>query len=91
MTTDKIKLATSAATLVAGLGVSKVTKDIIKTNTVVDSPQDQIKVLVGSIVIGSMVASVAKEHVETTIKEARENIAKIKIKIAAAKEKPETE
>lgn len=59
-----IKLVINVAT---GIGVSKVTNDIITNNVDVDNTEDQIKVVVGSIVIGSMVAEAASSHVNTKI------------------------
>lgn len=49
--------------LAAGLGVSKVTKDIITNNTTVETTTDKVEVAVGSAVLGMMVADAASEYV----------------------------
>ena len=49
--------------VVASIGVSKVVKDVIMNNTNVMSTADGVKVIVGSLVLGSMVAEHASNHV----------------------------
>lgn len=49
--------------VVASIGVSKVVKDIILNNTNVVTTADGVKVIVGSLVLGSMVAEHASNHV----------------------------
>lgn len=63
----KLGIAKLVINVAAGLGVSKVTNDIISNNVNVDSTEDRIKVAVGSIVIGSMVSEMASEHVNAKI------------------------
>jgi hypothetical protein len=61
---DFVKLVINVA---AGIGVSKVTNDVISNNVNVDSTGDQIKVAIGSVVIGSMIAEAASDHVNARI------------------------
>ncbi len=52
-----------AVQFVSSVGVSKVVHDIIKLNTNAETTADAVKVLTGSIVIGSMIAEHASKHV----------------------------
>lgn len=52
-----------AVQFVSSVGVSKVVHDIIKLNTTTETTADAVKVLTGSIVIGSMIAESASKHV----------------------------
>jgi hypothetical protein len=61
---DKLTYAKVAVKFVAGAGVSKVVNDIISTNTVADDTTDKVKIAVGSLVLGSMIADAASNHVE---------------------------
>lgn len=63
----KLEVAKKAINFVAGVGVSKVVNDIIKMNTIIESPSDSAKVWVGSIVIGGMAAETSSRHVNTAI------------------------
>jgi len=67
MSTDKMKIAKAAIRIIAGAGCSKVVNDIIRNNTNVETTMDSIKVLVGSVVIGTMVADAGADHVETKV------------------------
>lgn len=64
---SKFKLAKLAINTTAGVGVSKVVNDIIKNNTTVETAPDAVKVLIGSIVIGSMVADVSSKRVNAGV------------------------
>ena len=64
MSNDKMKIAKAAIRIISGAGCSKVVNDIIRNNTNVETTMDSIKVLVGSIVIGTMVADAGSDHVE---------------------------
>lgn len=55
--------------LIASVGVSKVVNDIIKNNTDIVTTSDALKVWSGSIVIGSMIAEHASEHVNRRVSE----------------------
>jgi hypothetical protein len=59
-----VKLVINVA---VGIGVSKVTNDVISNNVNVESTEDQIKVAIGSVVIGSMIAERASDHVNAKI------------------------
>lgn len=58
-----IPIAKLAVHVVSSIGVSKVVNDIIKNNVTVVTSTDAVKVAAGSIVIGSMVAEKASNHV----------------------------
>lgn len=64
---NKLAIAKLVVNLAAGVGVSKVTHDIISNNVNVDSTEDKIKVAVGSLVLGSMVADLASSYVNTRV------------------------
>lgn len=63
----KLGFAKLAINVAAGMGVSKVVNDVISNNTNIDSTEDQIKVAIGSVVIGSMIAEKASEHVNAKV------------------------
>ncbi len=52
-----------AVQFVSSVGVSKVVYDIIKLNTNAETTADAVKVLTGSVVLGSMIAEHASKHV----------------------------
>ena len=56
-----------AVQLVSSIGVSKVVHDIIKLNTNTQTTADAVKVLTGSVVIGSMIAEHASKHVNDRV------------------------
>lgn len=60
---SKLTIAKFAINAIVGAGVSKVTHDIISNNTTVDSTEDQVKVVIGSVVIGMMVVEKSQEYV----------------------------
>jgi hypothetical protein len=61
-----------AAQLFASVGVSKVVNDIIKNNTTIVTTTDAVRVWAGSIVIGSMIADNAAQHVNDRVTEVLE-------------------
>lgn len=63
----KLGIAKLVINVAAGVGVSKVTNDIITNNVTVDSTEDRIKVAIGSFVLASMVADAASDHVNAAI------------------------
>lgn len=63
----KLGIAKLVVNLATGVGVSKVTNDIITNNVNVDSTEDKIKVALGSFVIGSMIAEMTSNHVNSRI------------------------
>lgn len=64
-----LPIAKLAVHTVASLGVSKVVWDVIARNTTVVTNFDQVRVLAGTLVIGSMVTEHASKHVEDRINE----------------------
>lgn len=64
---DIVKLV---ATTIGGFGVSKVVKDIISNNTTCESTSDSVKIWVGSLVIGSMIAHHTNNYIEAKINSA---------------------
>ena len=63
----KLGIAKLVINVAAGMGVAKVTNDIISNNVTVDSTEDKIKVAVGSIVIGSMIGEMASNHINAQV------------------------
>lgn len=66
----KLAAAKLAVNIVGGLGVSKVVNDIVAKNTVVNTTFDAIRVWAGSIVIGSIAAEHASNHVNSRVDKA---------------------
>jgi hypothetical protein len=64
---DKIAIVKVATKFAAGFGVSKVISDIIKTNTVVQTTADAVKVWTGSLVLGTLITDVSMKYVEEQI------------------------
>lgn len=60
---DKVVMIKLAGQFISTIGVSKVVHDVIRNNVTVLTPADGIKVAVGSLVIGSMVADHTIAHV----------------------------
>jgi len=65
-------LAKVAVHVMSTIGVSKVVNDIIRHNTTVTTTFDLVKVNVGGLVIGSMVAEQVAKHVEVNMNAAAE-------------------
>jgi hypothetical protein len=68
---DKLPIFRLGAQLVASVGVSKVINDIITNNTRVETAADAVKVWTGSIVLGSIIAEQAVNHVNARIDQAQ--------------------
>lgn len=64
---DKLSLAKMAVNVTAGAGVSKVVNDVIRNNTTVETLPDAVKVTIGSVVIGSMIADAGSKHVNAKL------------------------
>jgi hypothetical protein len=60
------------AQVAASVGVSKVVNDVIRNNTQVLTTSDALRVWMGSVVIGSMVADNAAKHVDARVTEIAE-------------------
>jgi hypothetical protein len=58
-----LPIAKLAIHAVSSFGVSKIVHDIIRNNTTIVTPLDQVRVTVGSLVIGSVIAQHASKHV----------------------------
>lgn len=67
-----VTLAKVGVHILASLGVSKVVKDIIVNNTNVVTTADGVKVIAGSLVLGSMIAEHASNHVNRQFDKAYE-------------------
>lgn len=63
----KLGIAKLVINVAAGMGVAKVTNDIISNNVNVESTEDKIKVALGSLVIGSMVGEMASDHINAKV------------------------
>lgn len=64
---DKAPIIRLAVQLFASVGVSKVVNDIIRSNTRIETTADVLKVWSGSVVLGSMIADHASQHVNQRI------------------------
>ena len=53
--------------VIASVGVSKVVHDIIKNNTTTETTADAVKVAAGSLVLGSLIAEHASNHLNDRI------------------------
>jgi hypothetical protein len=60
-------VAKIATQIIASVGVSKVVNDIITNNTNVVTSADAVKVAAGSLVLGSLIAEHASNHVTSRI------------------------
>lgn len=67
---DKLPMVRLAMHLVASIGVSKIVNDIITNNTRVETATDAVRVWTGSIVIGSIIAEHASNHVNARLDQA---------------------
>jgi len=63
----KLGIVKLVVNIVVATGVSKVTNDVISNNVDIESTEDQIKVAIGSVIIGSMIAEAASTHVNGKI------------------------
>ena len=64
MATTKLDIAKTAVHYITGAGVGKVVHDIIANNTEPEDFAEKAQIVVGSAVIGSMVAERTAAHVE---------------------------
>lgn len=69
MFTAYLPLAKAAASITAGLGVSKIVTDIVKNNVPITTPVQAITVKVGSFVLGSMLWEQSSNHIERATNE----------------------
>lgn len=60
-------VAKITAQVIASLGVSKIVNDVIRNNTNTETTADAVKVAAGSIVLGSLIAEHASNHVNARI------------------------
>lgn len=67
-----VTLAKVGVHIFASIGVSKVVRDIIINNTNVVTTADGVKVIAGSLVLGSMIAEHASNHVNRQFDKAYE-------------------
>lgn len=67
---NKIELAKKAASLIVGLGTTKIVNDIIENNTTTETVKDKVAVKAGSVVIGSMAADATSSYTDRKIDEA---------------------
>jgi len=62
-----IYLVKTVVNVATSIGVTKVVRDIIQNNVTVETTADQAKVLIGSFVLGGMIAERATERTEEQI------------------------
>jgi len=66
---NKLELAKTAISFVVGAGTSKIVTTIIKNNVQPENVTEQVTTVVGSVVLGSMVADASKKYIDTKIDE----------------------
>lgn len=64
---NALDIAKYAASMVVGIGTSKITHSIINNNVARETVIDQVTIAAGSLVIGSVVADVTKKHLDDKI------------------------
>lgn len=67
MFTAYLPLAKAAASITAGLGVSKIVTDIVKNNVAITTPIQAVTVKVGSFVLGSMLWEQSSKHIDRSV------------------------
>lgn len=77
---NALDIGKAAASMIVGIGTSKIVHSIIDNNVETVAPVDKITVAAGSLVIGSMVADVTKKYLDTKIDETKAFIDSIKTK-----------
>ena len=64
---NALEIAKAAASMVVGIGTSKIVHSVIDNNVDTVTVVDKVTVAAGSIVIGSMVGEATKKHLDTQI------------------------
>lgn len=72
MPTNQLTILKLATNLVASASVWKVVNDVIRHNVSIQTTGDAVKVWTGSLIIGSMVADQASQHVNKNFDKAAE-------------------
>jgi hypothetical protein len=72
MQSSQLNLLKLATNVVASASVWKVVNDVIRHNVSVQTTADAVKVWTGSLIIGSMVADQASQHVNKNFDKAAE-------------------
>lgn len=86
---NKIDIVKKAATIIVGLGASKISSGIIKNNVAVESVIEKITVTSASIVIGMMTGEATRKFTETKIDEVVAAIDKARNNIKEAQQTKE--
>lgn len=68
MSSAALPIARIAAQVVASFGVSKILRDVIANNVTIVTTADSVKVAAGTLVLGSMIAESASNHVDARVK-----------------------
>lgn len=75
---NKLEVTKKVASVIVGLGTSKVTSDIIRNNAQPRHLIDQISIFAASLVVGSMAAEKTQEHTGVMIDEVATLVTKLK-------------
>lgn len=67
---NALEIAKNAASMIVGIGTSKIVHSIINNNVDPETAVDTITVAAGSLVIGSMAADATKKHLDDKIESA---------------------
>jgi hypothetical protein len=65
-----LKITKNVATIVVGLGTSRIVKGIIANNTVADKTVDKVAIYAATVVVSAMVAKATANHTEAEIDKA---------------------
>lgn len=69
---DKLKVFKFAASVVVGVGTTRIVSGIIRSNVTPKSTIQKLTVMAASLVIGSMAARATRKHLDEMIEEAIE-------------------
>lgn len=76
----KIEFAKKVATLIVGMGTTKIVSDVIKNNVEPSNVAEKVTIFAGSMVIGSMASDATKSYTDAKIDAAitwwRQNVSK---------------
>jgi hypothetical protein len=65
----KLEIAKRATSFIVGVGTTKIVQGIVENNTHPEKVTDQVSILAGSIVIGSMVSDMTRKYTDAKIEE----------------------
>jgi hypothetical protein len=88
---SKIDIAKTATKLVVGTSVSFIAKQVIQNNVTPETTVQRAETIVGSLVLGAMIAQAAEKYTDAQIDQLVDGWNKLKTKIAETKAQLEAE